>query len=259
MVGSDGSTGSRRALSWAARRAVDYGRELVVLRVYAEMPIPTRTGVHVAMVHGTDWLTHYWAGQRAEVDEDVALARAQQPALRVTGGVQEAHSPAQFLAEVAADSFLLVLGATGASAVDRTLLGGTVGAVLGHARGPVAVVPEHAGDTAGPVVVGLDEAPQSVAVAERAFVEAGATTGHLVAAHAWETPGLDLPDAEEDEISESYRRLLTDYTASATGADVRVEYHVRRGRPADVLVELSRGASTLVTGSRVADVLWSAT
>lgn len=156
----------------------------------------------------------------------------------------------QLLAKIAAESHLLVMGATGASALGRTLLGGTVGAVIEHAHGPVAVVPEQAGAVTGPVVVGLDETPQSPAVADRAIEEARATTGRLVATHAWETPGLDLPAAEEDEITQSYRRLLAGYTASATDAGVDVALEVRRARAADLLVELSREASAVVTGSR---------
>lgn len=250
VVGSDGSEGSRRAARWAAERARAHGRALTVVRVGGLPSAPTRVGVQLLSRQVTDWSGAARQAEREDLEQEVLSLRAEHPGLTITGELQEQERPADFLAQVSAESFLLVLGATGVGGVARALLGGTVAQVLERAAGTVAVVPQEEGVPDGPVVVGLDDAPHSAVVVKRAETEARATSGRLLALHAWDMPDALPGYVDTDEVREAYWHWLDDLTDPAEESGVQVECRVERMRPVDLLVDASAEASVLVVGSR---------
>lgn len=251
VVGSDGSEGARHALRWAARHAVAHGSALTVLRVGEVLPpIPSYVGMDVGVGRPVDWSHDHRKRVRAGLDREVADLQAEFPDLSIAGDFREEESPALALAQAASRADLLVLGATGVSAVARTLLGGTVSQVIEHAHGSVAVVPEQDGVEDGPVVVGMDDSDEAKAVLERGIAEARATSGRLLVAHGLDLPATVLPYLDEAEVARGCARWLAEVTAPADDAGLTVDRRVLRGRPADVLADLSKEASVLVTGSR---------
>lgn len=253
VVGSDGSPNSRRALDWAASYARVHKVPLTVVRVSPSLPIPTRTSVYRAMGHGPDFAGYVWDRAQSELDSVVEAARFAHAGLEIAGELVKGEAAVE-LSEISADARLLVLGATGASAVSRMLLGGSVAAVIHHARGPVVIVPDVPLPADGPVVVGLDDATSSEPVAKAAQCEAEATRAALVAVYAWEVRAafltIDATDAAVAEVDGVYDGLLAEMTASAEAAGVEVTRLVRHGRAEDVLVDLAVDASLLVVGSR---------
>lgn len=253
VVGSDNSANSRRAIDWASSCAHDHGSPLTVVRVTPSSPLPTRTGVYRAMSHGLHFATYIWERAQRELDTTVEEARATHPDLDISGSLVKGETAA-VLSDISADAQMLVLGATGASAVSRVLLGGSVAAVILHARGPVVVVPDQPDRHEEAVVVGLDDASSSRPVAEAAMREAEVTGTPLWAVHAWEVPSLFpvIEGSERDvaEVDRVYDELLAELTAPAESSGVKVDRLVRHGRAEDVLVDLSEEARLLVVGSR---------
>ena len=220
------------------------------MRVGGLPSAPTRVGVQLLSRQVTDWSGAARQAEREDLEQEVLSLRAEHPGLTITGELQEQERPADFLAQVSAESFLLVLGATGVGGVARALLGGTVAQVLERAAGTVAVVPQEEGVPDGPVVVGLDDAPHSAVVVKRAETEARATSGRLLALHAWDMPDALPGYVDTDEVREAYWHWLDDLTDPAEESGVQVECRVERMRPVDLLVDASAEASVLVVGSR---------
>lgn len=253
VVGSDASANSHRAIDRAVGFARVHGIPLAIVRVTPSHPLPTRAGVYRAMSHGPDFPGYIWERAQRELDATVGDARASHPDLAISGHLMKGET-AEVLSEISADARMLVLGATGASAVSRVLLGGSVAAVIRHARGPVVVVPDQPGRRDGAVLVGLDDATSSEPIAEAAILEAKATGTALLAVHAWEVPALfpviEGSEVEVAEVDRVYDGLLAELTASAGASGVEVDRVVRHGRAEDVLVDLSGDSSLLVVGSR---------
>lgn len=253
VVGSDGSPNARRAVEWAADYAQLHQLALTVVRVVPTAPLPSRTGVYRAMRHGPDFAGRVWDAARRGLDIHVEGLGATHPGLDIASALVGGET-ATVLVEISAASRLLVLGATGASAVSRMLLGGSVAAVIRHARGPVVIVPDAPGRHEGPVLVGLDDATSSEPVAEAAIREAETSQIGLVAVYAWEVhttlPSSEATGLDIAEIDAVYDGLLADLTSSAEAAGVQVTRLVRHGPAADVLVDMSVDSSLLVVGRR---------
>lgn len=248
VVGSDGSAGARHARTWAARRALAHGVGLTILRV-SEKATSRYAFTGAALPYREQWLKEVRAAAQAGLEAEVKEVQAELPDLSVTGEFRETSNVALVLAQIAAEADLLVLGATGVSKVARAVLGGTVNQVIEHAHGCVAVVPESQGTPDGPVVVGLDRV-HGEPVLERAATEARATSGKMIAVHGWEAPDTVLQYVDDWKVTDEHDTWLGGMLASLRDSGIEVETQVQRGRPADVLVDLSSQASVVVTGSR---------
>ncbi|PFG18693.1 universal stress protein [Serinibacter salmoneus] len=254
VVGTDGSANSRHAIEWAAQRALRDGDPLHLVRVSPSMPLPTRSGVFRAMAHGAGFVERVRERDEDALQQEVARVRQAFPAVQVTGHLHVGDAP-EVLSQIAASARLLVLGATGASAVNRLLLGGTVAAVIHHARGPVAVVPESAQESGGDsIVVGLDDSADADVVAHAAIEEARAASLPVHAIHAWSISAAllssDVAAAAITEIDRYDEENLARLMAPAEASGVRVTSEVRHERPEDALVALSARAALVVVGSR---------
>ena len=257
VVGADGSDTSKAAVDWAAARASAQGRTLVVLLAVPEGPAREWASALSGVGAEDDFAADVGrrAGDRIAAEAD--RVRAAFPGLTVETAVVTGEA-SRALARATRSAALVVVGARGWSAPMRThALGGTSDAIATHAHGPVAVVPE-VGDAgaSGPVVVGVDNSPESMEAIKVAVAEAVAAGVPLVAVHTWSAvPWLaDLAGWSVDESTSGANvdRMVHDLVEAHAGAypDLAVEYVVRSGDPATALVQESHRASLVVVGSR---------
>ena len=253
VVGVDGSQAALDAVRWAAAEARS-----------AQCPL--------SLVHTVDWPLVGFpvpAGLRADWTQQMLeqgrqwLREAQEAAEFAAPGVpMQAHlftgDPRATLLTEAQHAYELVVGSRGLGGFTRMLLGSTSAAVTQHTSCPIVVVVHGQGDTAGPVVVGLDGSTASEHALGYAFQAAARAGAALCAVHAWQDFGaLHSPIAPAEAVpvkqieAEAYR-MLAEQLASwqEKYPHVVVERQVINEPPAAALVELGRQARMIVVGSR---------
>ncbi len=245
VVGVNGSRPSAGALRWAAREAAARGLPLRVVNAAG-------SGDH-----------RLWATARAMVAEAVGDARSLWPNLAVEGEVIDG-APASKLREASQSASLVVVASRGIGGFPQLLVGSVASQVALHADSPVVIVhnakewAESATDQAGlPVVVGVNNSPDSEEALGAAFAAAAAHRVPVVAVRTWR-PQLvahhgEVYRARVDEagitsskhyaVSEAVARWRADYP------DVKVEIRVETDSAAAALVGISRKAQLLVLGS----------
>ncbi len=110
------------------------------------------------------------------------------------------------------------------------------------------------------IVVGIDGSAASERALRWALEEARYRQGAVAVVHAWEYPtmaltpygGTAVPVLTPSDLERVAETLAHEVVASVVGESppVPVETLVRRGHPAEVLVEAAKGADLLVVGSR---------
>ena len=111
------------------------------------------------------------------------------------------------------------------------------------------------GGKAARIVVGIDGSPASLDALAWAAHQAALTTSLLEVVMTWDWPatyGWAVPLPSDYDPSESVQKVLTEAVAGlrATYPDIEITTRAEQGHPAATLVEASKGASLLVTGSR---------
>ncbi len=249
VVGTDGSPTARHATDWAAVVATSRSVPLLLVAVVGPHATMAQT-VHASGDHGPEAVAEaesLLAAEKAHVLES-------HPDLPVEIGVLEG-SPAEALVGATRDAELVVVGARGHSAplAVRTL-GGFADAVATHAEGPVAIVPEGAKDHDGPIVVGVDDAPEARAAIRHAFEIAGRTKRKVVALHGYQvvvsrSRYYNKPSGEQEaELLAQVQDIVGPIAADHPGATW--EGRVVRHHPVWALIEASKTASMVVLGSR---------
>lgn len=255
VVGTDTSDAARVAVDWAARRAAEVRKPLLILMAVAPSPDETPAADEAPspfMKRLVDAAQEAASTERARVLRD-------HPGLGVETAVV-VDVPSRALARATHDAELVVVGARGYSAPLKTAaLGGTSDAVATHAHGPVAVIPEFSLDGTrhpdGPVVVGVDDSEESLAAIRWAAGEAARRGVPLLGVHAWRTwpwlteslVGWSTADYDMGVgLTQMVDDLVTPYLAEGQAFEKKVVV----GHPAVVMVELSHQASMIVLGSR---------
>ncbi|HHU40635.1 MAG TPA: universal stress protein [Propionibacterium sp.] len=257
VVGTDLSGRAQGAVEWAADRAAARGVPLMIVLALPEVPIPKRSRLFDAMVTG-DYRGYLEENARHKLVELSEQARAAYPDLVVETHIEQGLG-SYVLAQASKKALLVVVGARGANApVKVRALGGTADAVVAHAHGPVAVITDHGSPNPdGPVVVGVDDSPESDAALALAADEAALRGVKLRAIHAWDvapwmmgpmgvTAMQSLPPVSR--LKERIEEIVEPIVEGHPGLDVDIE--VLEARPSAALAEASHGASVLVVGSR---------
>ncbi len=257
VVGTDGSLAAHSAVDWAAREATQRELPLLIVSAVPEHPLPRRASLFAALGKDRDYLENLRDRARVKLSDEVRRVQKMHPDLRVEKALVEeiASYP---LARATKDAALVVVGARGHSAPLRVkALGGISDAVVTHAHGPVAVIPEEASQPMGPVIVGVDDAPAAHEAIRVAFLEAARRGVALVAIFVWHEPALAADTAlmgsmALSEVSTEMKVFVEELLAdeAAKYPQVPVEYRVEVGYPASVLIDGSRNASLVVVGSR---------
>ena len=135
VVGVDGSSGSRTALTWAAAEAATHGADLVVLNVWEHTLLPPAGSVSVSERYVPD------PSQRTADDllQVIKEVLGEQPPVFVQPRVKQGI-PAKVLIEESADADLLVVGKRGHGGFVGLVLGSVSQHVSAYAKCPVTVV-----------------------------------------------------------------------------------------------------------------------
>lgn len=237
LVGYDGSSGSQRALKWAAREA-------------------RQRRVALTVCHA--WTRGHSGPPGGPGQDDPARRSAERilaSGLRLTGSQQVrpllAEGPAaRTLCENSSDADMVVVGSRGLGGLPGLLLGSVSLQVAAHASGPVVVVRGHwrpAGAyLPGPVVVGTDGSAASDAALVFAGQEAILRDARLVAVCALS----DAPGSfgAAHQIEEESGQSLTSW--GKEHPDVAVQRQVTVKSPRAALLDAAQDAQLLVVGCR---------
>jgi nucleotide-binding universal stress UspA family protein len=260
-VGLDGTDESLAAVDWAAREALARGVQLRIVQVREAGAYPYSPLVD-------DEVEREWAQQiTGDALDDL---NRRMPELAATVDMV-AGKPAHVLADMSAETDLLVLGSRGLSAVVGFFVGSTALPAVAHTVCPVVLVravgkeTEEPGEEAPPgrppcedVVLGLELDRPCDELIAFAFDIAARHSVPLRALHAWELPPsygmrpLPVPPAMTDELlaaqNESLAAALRPWQEARP--EVKVEAEAVIGHPSRLLVEAVGDRSLLVVGRR---------
>ena len=135
VVGVDGSSGSRKALTWAAAEAADHGAELVVLNVWEHTLMPPAGSVSVS----ERYVPEPSQTTTEELVQVIKEALGEEPPVRVQAQVKQGR-PAKVLIDESTDADLLVVGKRGHGGFAGLVLGSVSQHVAAYAKCPVTVV-----------------------------------------------------------------------------------------------------------------------
>ncbi|NKY31631.1 universal stress protein [Nocardia speluncae] len=182
VVGVDGSETSLAAAEWAAAFASKLALPLhLVHSSPAPGPMP-----EIAMT--PDELAERFRAYRSELLTATENAvRRWAPGIE-TASIADSEPPAVGLLKAARGAAMIVIGATGAGAVERWILGSTALRVVDRAQCPVAVWrgdPAQPSPGDRPIVVGCDGSPLSAGATELAFAWAQLFSVPVVPVRTW--------------------------------------------------------------------------
>ena len=250
VVGVTNSASSWNALRWAAAEAARRKADLHLVHAYTAPHFAAPIGSDVDELLRDEGLTLLTKMANA--------ARRENPLLHVSTALVRgaAVNALQHQSRTAA---LTVVGSKESSRLTGALLGSVASAVAAVNSAPVAVIhPDHRVNTTGPVVVGVDGTAGSDAAIKFAFEEAAARRSGLLAVHARMAPAVDgnrpghpvpVDPAAIDRVAAA---ALSGRLAKWCDKypQVRVDWSVRPGHSAPVLLAHSRTASIMVVGRR---------
>lgn len=253
VCGVDASPAGTAALQWALREAVSLGVPLHAVRAWRFEAYVAETYMYAA---STGDPTEAAAAQ-LEADELLKAVSERVPGADTVECTATAvfGPPARVLVERSRDAAVLVVGTRAHGALSRAVLGSVSSAVLHHASGPVALVPEPrtAGAAAPRVLVGVDHSPEALkalAVAVEQAVRRDATLVPVYVHQPLEVPRGGAHPADLALLEHSERHQL-EAAATGTAAGVpHVDALVLVGNPAVELLAAARPQDLLVLGSR---------
>ncbi|MDO5504044.1 MAG: universal stress protein [Actinomycetia bacterium] len=255
VVGIDGSDRDETCIRYAAGAAERTGRPLhllhaqdIAVELAAANPIAAR-----GLAFVPDLVLD--SGVLAEALEQ---ARSQWPDLEISGSEPWMH-PEEALIDASENAYMIVVGASRISGLERLLLGRSALAVSLHASCPVVIMPEGGRtDPDGPVVLGFDGSEGARAAARRALWIANLRGTSVRVVTSWyaevvegavvTTPGTPA----WEQVERRFRTMVEEGIADlrAEYPDVEVDIRVVRGPAAEVLTKQAADASMLVIGSR---------
>lgn len=246
VVGVDGSRQSQAALRWAVDIAAARADEVVAVRVWPGLAPRVRASQE---------------GRARAEQEDAALAESVRSSVAAHPGMRplrtqlrEGDAATELLA-AAGEAGVVVVGRSGFSGREATVMGSVVRQCIARAQRPVVVVP---GDGMLPqcrrVVVGVADESHAARAVEWAAAEAAVRHATLVAVHAYERSVFADPALEELYERELTHRVV-DKAVAAAGVAVDVEYVACEEDTVRALLRAAVRSDLLVVGARTHGVL----
>ncbi|MFZ5797527.1 MAG: universal stress protein [Desulfobulbus sp.] len=167
----------------------------------------------------------------------------------------EQGEPYERIVQVAAEEKcdLIVMGRSGLSHLERTLMGGVTARVIGHTDKNVLIVPEDAGLDFRRVLVAADGSENSAAAVRHAVAVARDHGSGLAAVSVVHTDEEMIALAPEhiQHLSDQARNNLQDVVEICDAEGVAVETFVREGEPHEEITKVAKeiGASVIVMGT----------
>ncbi|MGF2949485.1 universal stress protein [Microbacterium alcoholitolerans] len=247
VVGVTGASGSRRAVDWAAARAIARRQHLELVSVIG--------GAIGTVGEGSVLAAAQTATEELLRDEaDRIAAEGLVVTTRVATG-----NPVNVLIEASEDAALLVIGSDYRGPGEGPARGSHGIRIAAASASPVVVVPDFdvVGERSG-VVVGVDGSPTSEAAIAFAAAEADRLGEPLTAIIVW-TPIaaprnalMVVPHAYREGMEQSAREALSLSLAGIRGQypGIEIEEAIAEGYPSAVINELAESARLTVVGSR---------
>jgi nucleotide-binding universal stress UspA family protein len=238
VAGYDGSPGSDQALRWAVREANVRRTALTVCLAWAPDLVLGEPDIdRLAEQRGEEIL-----GRGLRYAESVLGPDRVHPAL-------DRRSAAHALCERSNTAEMVVVGSRGQGGLAGLRLGSVSWQLAGHGNGRIVIVRGRwrpVNEAPGPVVVGVDGSPASLAAIPFAFEEAALRDVALVAVCALaDAPGI-FGGARQKE--EDFGRLMTLHEKEYP--EVTVLRQVAIGSPRSALLNAAAQAQMLVVGAR---------
>ncbi|MCX2729402.1 universal stress protein [Saccharopolyspora sp. NFXS83] len=254
VVGFDGTSGSRRAVTWACREAELRGRRVQLVRAFSA-PLEELTRIHLP-AESVD-LGPLRASAERESDDVVQECVRERPELEITTDVRLGH-PATVLHDAAERGEMLVLGSSEHGRLHQVLLGSTANELMRKSPVPPVVVVRGEGDgPRGKVVVGVDGSRASAGAVGFAFDHAARHGADVVAVLAWdELPRDAIPPAGDwkldwTDITRSCERVMSESLAGWRERYPDVDVHpevTTTELPTEILLRHAVGADLVVVG-----------
>ncbi|WP_447001873.1 universal stress protein [Saccharothrix isguenensis] len=248
VVGVDGTEASGRAALWAGRRAVVFGRSLVLVYGMGR-PVYGHAYLNLQVDVAGEESVRRWAQDMLHAVAERCRAAGADVRTEITAG-----EPADAVVLGADEAAFVVVGHSDRGGVARLLLGSTAIRLTRPCPCPVvvvrdeAVVPEHG--VAGPVVVGVDGSPVSGAAVRFAVDFASRHGAEVLVVRADDRvdAGAEVVETATDAgLGAVVDAELADCARRYPG--VRTTVHTSSGAPAEVLLAAGDTAGLLVVGS----------
>lgn len=254
VVAVDGDHDDRPTLAWAAATAQAHGLPLELHHCWR----PTRVtgppgGVTLPAIAQDDQPS---PGAVRVLREATARAGELAPGLAVSGRLLRGDPVAALLGELT-PADLLVLTARTRHRIAARAFGSITTCLLGHAPGPVALVPPEirsgAGAFAGHVVIGVDRSPAAAEAVRLGFLVAERLHAPVAAVHAYRTTEFGSV-IDEDTLETRVvpyppqHRLLQAAVEPYRHTGVPIRRACFTGTPAQALLRAAEGARLLVLG-----------
>jgi nucleotide-binding universal stress UspA family protein len=250
LVGYDGSLCAGTALRWAQDEAARRSAPVRLVYVY-------EWAADVAPVPADSTWPDTGIRQDAvlAVEQAVAAVRGAHPDVVVTGSVIDGPAVST-LRRLSEDARLLVVGSRGLGGFAGLLAGSVATGMAANARCPVVVI-RGCARSSQPIMVGVDDSPDSDHAVGFAFDQAANRGVGLLAVRAWQPVPVPRPEDSGPAVfdAEALAAAERHHTGQALQLwqdkypHVPAEVRLVRDRPAHALMSASHDAQLLVVGA----------
>ena len=243
LVGVDGTSACRAAISWAVRRAASLDSRVVLVHVVDD---------EWGMI-GEESIAELHPSAYALVEKDAVFARSVDPTVSVMTRVL-LGDPMVELGVASREVDLVVIGTHKTGFLHGRAFGSRSLQLAATAWCPVAVIPEVSTIGRHGIVVGIDDSEAGRAAVRFAAIEAHRAQEELLLLRAWGSSAVGTgsdAEATDKRARHAHEALGSQSVALArsAGDDLLVRTRTLRQPAAEALVDASMSAELLVIGS----------
>ena len=243
LVGVDGASAGRAAISWAVRRAASLDSRIVLVHVVDD---------EWGMI-GEESISELHPSAYELVEKDAVFAGSVDPTVSVTTRVL-LGDPMVELGVASREVDLVVIGTHKTGFLHGRAFGSRSLQLAATAWCPVAVIPEVSTIGRRGIVAGIDDSEAGRAAVRFAAIEAHRAQEELLLLRAWGSSAVGTgsdAEATDERARHAHEALGSQSVALArsVGDDLLVRTRTLRRPAAEALVDASMSAELLVIGS----------